>query len=95
MSKNRLYALTLCACTGGWVWLLLADARDTDFTLCLFKLVTHIPCPACGSTRAAQCLLHGNLHNALLINPLGVITALCMAVFPSWILIDRTLNRPT
>jgi hypothetical protein len=37
--------------------------------LCLFKQLTHIPCPTCGFTRGALCLLHGEVGKAWLCNP--------------------------
>jgi hypothetical protein len=41
-------------------------------TLCLFKRVTHLPCPTCGSGRAALSLLRGDVMGAWLYNPLMV-----------------------
>jgi hypothetical protein len=46
------------------------------FTFCLFKNFTGLPCPFCGSTRAALTLLHGDLPGALLLNPLGSVLIL-------------------
>jgi len=37
---------------------------------CLFRLLTGIPCPTCGSTRATVSLLHGDFPGALAYNPL-------------------------
>lgn len=42
---------------------------------CIFKLITGWECPGCGSQRAFQALLHGNLREAVEVNmmlPLGV-----------------------
>lgn len=39
-------------------------------SLCLFKRITHIPCPTCGFTRGGQLLLGGHLGLAWLCNPL-------------------------
>jgi hypothetical protein len=36
---------------------------------CPFELLTGIPCPGCGMTRAVLCLISGNLSDALLYNP--------------------------
>lgn len=36
---------------------------------CAFARLVHIPCPACGSTRAALALLHLDLAQALRLNP--------------------------
>ncbi|MBU1598589.1 DUF2752 domain-containing protein [bacterium] len=37
--------------------------------LCLFKEVTHIPCPGCGMTRAFLSLIKGEFWKALSFNP--------------------------
>lgn len=40
---------------------------------CLFHTLTHLYCPGCGTTRALNALLHGNLALAVQMNPLTVI----------------------
>ena len=54
------------------VWLVLDGMTDGTWTPCLFKLLTGIPCPACGSTRAVLALLRG--EDVLAYNPLGILT---------------------
>lgn len=61
----------------------------------MFKRMTHIPCPACGSTRAANALLHGNLDTAFYLNPLGFIIAFLMIALPLWICYDLLSNKKT
>jgi hypothetical protein len=45
-----------------------ADGRFKTF--CLIKNISGYPCPSCGTTRAASHLLHGNMQQAALTNPL-------------------------
>lgn len=40
---------------------------------CIFRSLTGIPCPTCGTTRAATAFLDGNLLAALTANPLAAI----------------------
>ncbi len=42
---------------------------------CVFKGLTGIPCPTCGSTRSLVHLSHGDILSALAMNPL---TTLCL-----------------
>lgn len=42
-------------------------------TVCLLYAVTGLPCPACGSTRAAIWLLRGDLISSLWFHPLAVL----------------------
>ena len=43
---------------------------DRSVVLCLIKRCTGIPCPTCGFTRGLLSLLHGNITQAWLYNPL-------------------------
>lgn len=40
-------------------------------SLCALKVVTGIPCPTCGTTRALGCLAHLDLAGAFAMNPLA------------------------
>jgi hypothetical protein len=70
--RNRLYAGLIAVGGAGVVWLVLDAAMDGTWTPCLFKLLTGIPCPACGSTRAVLALLRG--EDVFVYNPLGIFT---------------------
>lgn len=50
--------------------------------LCVFKLMSGMPCPGCGLTRAVVLAMHGDLTGSLYFHPLGllfVIGALILA----------------
>lgn len=53
---------------GAAVWLGAHFGRD--LRLCLFKQLTHLPCPTCGLTRSVLSLLRGEFGQAWLYNPL-------------------------
>jgi Protein of unknown function (DUF2752) len=59
-----LWAVLVCAV----VWLSVSQNRPVE--LCLFKWLTHIPCPTCGITRGTWHLVHGRIIQAWLCNPL-------------------------
>lgn len=44
--------------------------------VCPTRLLFHVPCPSCGLTRAARCVLHADLAGATRMHPLW------WAVFP-------------
>lgn len=60
---------------------------------CVFKELTGVPCPSCGSTRAVEAFIHGRLLESIALNPLFV-AALAVflvggiAVAPIWLLLD-------
>lgn len=50
--------------------------------LCIFRLMSGMPCPGCGLTRAVVLAMHGDLTGSLYYHPLGllfVVSALLLA----------------
>ena len=48
-----------------------SEGFSTGPSLCLFRNVTGLPCPFCGSTRSVGHILQGEFSAALYSNPLG------------------------
>ena len=67
MTKKGLYMLSVVACAAGYVWLAASSmhAEEGVWRGCLFKQFFHIPCPACGSTRALIALCQGHWKESL------------------------------
>jgi hypothetical protein len=100
MTKNKLYLLILFACFLGYSWLLflkLAPVKNSglDLTVCIFKRVTSLPCPSCGTTRAVSFLFDGEIVKSLFLNPFGIISGVIMIVSPCWIIWDFITNQQT
>lgn len=55
---------------------------------CPFKLLTGIPCPGCGGQRALFAIMHGNIIEAVCINPLSVLLILFAFIAPMWLFVD-------
>ena len=64
-------------------------------TVCIFKNVTGLPCPACGSTRATLLLFHGEFLESILINPFGIITNILILCSIIWLIIDIVKGKET
>jgi hypothetical protein len=62
-------------------------------TVCLFKNTTGLACPSCGTTRAMEALLHGNLLHSFQINPLGIPGFMAMAFIPFWLFFDACTRK--
>ena len=96
-NRNKLYVFLSIASATGYLWLfinlLLIDKHA--YNVCLFKKITHLPCPSCGSTRSVAELLHGNITNAILINPLGLIIVILLTVVPLWLVFDLVTRKKT
>ena len=95
--RNKLYVFLSIACATGYLWLFtnLLIIEKHASNVCLFKQVTHLPCPSCGSTRSVSALLHGNIAEAMLINPLGLIIVILLTVVPLWLTFDLITRKKT
>ncbi len=99
MTRNKLYVFLSAACTVGLVWLIITYninffGKDIN-GVCLFKKITSLPCPSCGSTRSVLSLLKGDLSGAFLLNPLGFIILAVIVIAPVWILYDVIFRKAT
>ena len=97
--KNSFYGFLLLLLGTGYLWIFLNTyfqdifLYHTDF--CLFKTITSLPCPSCGSTRSVFSFLHGDLYAALYYNPLGILIAGALCITPFWIIYDLILTKFT
>jgi Protein of unknown function (DUF2752) len=64
--------LTACSLLLRPFWLAIAPLLPG----CPFRRLTGIPCPTCGTTRAAVALLGGHLGAALALNPLATLAGI-------------------
>lgn len=96
--RSRLYSIVLTGSVAGYLWIglhLFKPLHVNAFEVCFFKKTTHLPCPSCGATRSVLHLVNGELLAALQSNPVGVILALILFVFPIWIVIDHLYSSTT
>jgi len=57
--------------TAGAVYLFIFEPGRTGFfPVCVFRFLTGLTCPGCGTTRALHAILHGELETAFMLNPL-------------------------
>ncbi len=98
MNKNKLYRLLTALLAAGYTWLFFNyfttnSVNSLKGSFCLFKHVTNVPCPSCGSTRSVLFLLNGDFISSLNLNPLGVIVLLIMIITPLWIISDYLFKK--
>jgi hypothetical protein len=96
MNRNRLYILVLILSLAGYVLIGYNYQKYTNYSVnnsnelevCMFKSLTGLPCPSCGSTRSVTAIAHFDFFEALWWNPLGIIMSGAMILFPGWIIVD-------
>jgi len=79
----------------GYAWIGFQLLSSEGVTVCLIKNITGIPCPSCGITRAVLLLIGGEILPAILMNPLGCITAVALLILPLWIITDTLTRKNT
>lgn len=75
---------------GGMVLAISLMTGDRMPVLCLFRRITGLPCPTCGSTRAALAALDGRPLDAISLNPL---LPLAFALLGAWIVLRVGFGR--
>ena len=82
LSRNKLYLFLSILCTSGYFWMYFNLTKNPiiNTEVCLFKHVTKIPCPSCGSSRSITQIIKGNIQQALYLNPLGFISAFILLI---------------
>jgi hypothetical protein len=61
--------------------------------VCLFKAVTHLPCPSCGASRAALLFFRGDFAGSMRMNPIGPVELVVGAFLVGWMLVDTYRRR--
>ena len=92
MSRNKLYFLFLILSFAGYTWiswnLSQIHSGGIPVNFCLFRQVTGVPCPSCGTTHSVMAIIKGDFQEAIKNNPLGFIVFPVLMIIPFWILID-------
>jgi len=94
LTRNRLYIFLGLSCFAGYIWLFVNyKYSEREIAACLFRHVTGVPCPSCGSTRSVLYFFNGEFFSSLYSNPLGLIVAAIMLLAPFWIAFDLVSKR--
>lgn len=82
----------LLLCLAGYAWIFFNlyhhSSNESLINACMFKNITGIPCPSCGTTRGILLLINFDFIDAFMTNPFSYIVMLLMILIPVWILFD-------
>jgi hypothetical protein len=84
--------LIVFAIIAGYFSLFFFPHFTSNYSFCLFKFVTGIPCPACGSTRATILLFNGQFWKSIMLNPLALITNILIFISLLYLIKDVLTN---
>lgn len=68
--RSTVVGIWLLLIAGSVYLYLFEPGRTGFFPPCMFRLLTGLQCPGCGSTRAAHQIVHGHFEAAFMLNPL-------------------------
>jgi hypothetical protein len=68
--------------------------RPLPFDVCGFKILTGVPCPTCGLTRALCHALRGDWAASLSYHPAGIPLAACLIAWILWSAFEAARGRP-
>lgn len=92
-SARTKYLIILSILSAGYFTLFYYPNIISDISFCIFKSVTDLPCPACGSTRATMLLFQGDVANSIFLNPIGLVLNSFIVVSVFWIISDFVRNK--
>ena len=84
----------MLAALAGYLWVswnynnYRAKDAASGIDMCLFRRVTGLPCPSCGTTRSVLSISHLHFADALYYTPIGFIMVLGLLLLPLWIIAD-------
>lgn len=84
--------LAIFAAIGLVIGLMGTPGQTPGFIVCHFKLMTGMPCPGCGMTRALISLLHGDLATALWYHPFVIVAFPGMLGLMAYPLVQKQLS---
>lgn len=91
-NRNKLYLFLMLVSLAGYFWILFnlkaTKHEIPGMNVCLFKHLTSIPCPSCGTTRSVMFLLQARFSEAFFSNPLGFLMLPFLVLIPPWIALD-------
>ena len=91
---NKLKKITIIfAILTGYFLFIFYPHFINNYSFCLFKYVTGIPCPACGSTRATILLFKGDILQSILLNPLALVTNSLIIFSLLWLIYELFTSK--
>ena len=98
MNVRKTYLLFSLLALTGYLWFFVsqqwlnANPAKTS-SVCLFKQMSGLPCPSCGSTRAAHALMKGQVADSFQLNPIGTLAPIVLLLFSLGLIRDFLFRK--
>jgi hypothetical protein len=97
ISRTRFYGVLLVMLAASYAWIgyngIVRAQQAEGISICIVRTVTGVPCPGCGTTRSVLHVLHGDVLDAVMSNPFGLLAVAALSVLPFWIAVDLARGR--
>lgn len=97
MPKKQLYQLVALLSVLAYSWLIynsfFLNTNEEGITICWFKTISGLPCPACGSTAGIVEIFKGHFHKAFHYNPFAYSSLFILIVASLWVIYDIVLKK--
>lgn len=86
------YLVIIIILISGYFFLFFSDIFSNE-PFCIFKNITGLPCPSCGSIRATLLLFHGEFLKSVSLNPFGLLSNIMIMTSIFWMFMDIKSGR--
>ncbi len=97
MLKKHLYQLVALLSVLAYGWLIynsfFLSTSEEGITICWFKSLSGLPCPACGSTSGMVEIFKGNFLNAFQLNPFAYSSLFILIGSSIWVVRDLIFRK--
>jgi len=92
MPRNKIYGLVVILSLLAYTWLIynsfFLSHSEGGITICWFKKMSGLPCPACGSTNGMLEIFKGNFQRAFQLNPFAYSSLFLLIFASTWVVHD-------
>jgi hypothetical protein len=97
MPKKHLYQLVTLLSVLAYGWIIynsfFLNTCEGGIAICWFKIVSGLPCPACGSTSGIIEIFKGNLLQAFQLNPFAYSSLFILISSSIWVVYDLIFKK--
>ena len=95
MERKYIFYLSAIISTSFYFYFFPEGGETSADSHCIFRWLSGIPCPGCGTGRGIIFLLHGEVIHAWNMNPFSFVLLFAGGMIPLWIIYDYLKRKRT